>query len=401
MNDVLRVARTHVLTAVRERITLFWFLIFPLLLLVLLSAIFGQIGRSGGMQFAVSLVDLDRGEERAFSDLVVRLFQTLASNEEASGEPLFALSLPGEDEDPTAFLETAREELLRGRRAAVVILPNGFGEAVLAGLGGASATPDAELRVLYAAGNAASEMARSIVLQVLARVDREILERAGRLDATTTVRTETSWVGGAGEQASYIDFLLPGIVLMGLFVNGLFGIPGSILFARERRILRRYWVTPLGVPRFLAGLSIGHVALCVVQFALLYAVGRFALGATVSFADAATVGLLVLAAATFMALGFVIASLAKTGNAGMAVANALNMPIMFLSGLFFPISGLPAALRVIVYINPASYLAAGLRARLGVDAATFPTALIVLVPLAWVAVAAVLVAVRMRWDVER
>ena len=54
MNDVLLLARTHILTALRERVTLFWFLVFPVFLLVILSLIFGQIGQQGEITFDVS-----------------------------------------------------------------------------------------------------------------------------------------------------------------------------------------------------------------------------------------------------------------------------------------------------------------------------------------------------------
>jgi ABC-2 type transport system permease protein len=194
---------------------------------------------------------------------------------------------------------------------------------------------------------------------------------------------------------------LPGIILMGFFTNGLFGIPGTILFSRDRRVLRRYWVTPLSVPRYLAGLSIGHLSLCVLQFAIVYAIGRFALGSSVSFAAPDAVLYLILAAITFMSFGFLIASLAKTGNAGMAVANVVNMPMMFLSGLFFPIAGLPVVLAAIVRVNPVSYLADGLRASVGVESGLFSTTLVVAVPLAWIAVSSAVAAWRLRWDVDR
>jgi ABC-2 type transport system permease protein len=143
------------------------------------------------------------------------------------------------------------------------------------------------------------------------------------------------------------------------------------------------------------------MALCALQFLLLYLLGRFALGATVSFANLSACLLLVLAAATFLAFGFLIASLARTANAGMATANILNMPMMFLSGLFFPITGLPLFLRIVVYANPVSYLVDGLRTGLGVETGTFAPALVVGVPLAWIALSVLVTSRRLKWDVER
>ena len=139
--------------------------------------------------------------------------------------------------------------------------------------------------------------------------------------------------------------------------------------------------------RHFVGFGLGHLALCVLQFALLYLLGVFAFGSTVSFLAVESILLLVLAAVTFMAFGFLIASLAKTANGGMATANILNMPMMFLSGMFFPTSGLPAFIRLIVYLNPVSYLLEGLRRSVGVQNSTLmPQIWIVMVPLLWILV---------------
>jgi ABC-2 type transport system permease protein len=188
---------------------------------------------------------------------------------------------------------------------------------------------------------------------------------------------------------------------MGFFVTGLFGVPGSILFARDRKILRRYWVTPLTVLHYLVGFSLGHVALCVIQFFFLYLLGRYALGASLRFDHIGPIMFLLLSSLTFLSIGFLIASVAKTANSGMAIANILNMPMMFLGGLFFPISGLPMVLKAIVFVNPLTYLAEGLRISLGVETGALSTPLAILVPLAWIAICLLVASRRLRWDVGR
>lgn len=405
MTDILLLARTHLLTAFRERITLFWSLIFPVFLFVILTIIFGRIGQEGEINFSVSLVDMDveAAEEGGFAAMVEELFENVGTTEIEGKEPLFTLSRPKEGDDPQVFLEDEQQALRRGRRAAVIVIPKGFSERL--GLQMASTSeetrPAVALTVYYSQGNAASEMAASIIEQILAGVDREILKRSGRFREGAAVPSETVWVGGDRLEVRYVDFLLPGVILMGFFTNSLFGIPGAILFSRDQKVLRRYWVTPLVVPRFLAGLSLGHLSLCLLQFFLLFLLGRYGFNATISFAGIVPAFFLVLAATTFMAFGFLIASVAKTANAGMAIANILNMPMMFISGLFFLVSGLPAALKAIVYVNPVSYLADGVRASVGVESGLFSMPLLVGVPLAWIVVSSAVASWRLRLDVER
>ena len=403
MTDVARIARTHLLTALRERITLFWFLVFPVFLLVILTLIFGQMGQEGQITFDVALVNFDR-EAGGFSETIEQVVEGLSRSEAEGKEPLFALLRPSPEEDPSVFLEAQLTAVRRGRLAAAIAIPAGFDRAVRDRLGpipSGEHDADRALTIYISSGNAASGMAESILDQVLSGVNREILARAGRFDEEATVPARTTWIGSESGETRYVDFLLPGIILMGFFTNGLFGIPGAILFSRDQRVLRRYWVTPLTVPRYLAGLSGGHLTLCFLQFAILYVIGRYALGASVSFASLDTALYLLLAAITFMAFGFLIASLAKTANAGMAVANILNMPMMFLSGLFFPVAGLPAFLTAIVYVTPVSYLADGLRASVGVESGIFSPLLVVVVPLAWILASSAIAACRLRWDVGR
>ena len=406
MKDILLIAKTHIATAIRERVTLFWFLIFPVFLLTVLTLIFGQIGNEGEISFDITLINQEGSASGAFafSEIIASVFLEMSQSENDTIEPLFSLHTPKDNDDLENFLESELTELRRGHRAAVLVIPDGFNESVLAKLmqGSPVATESAGLQLFMSNSNAASEYASQIIQQVLTEIDRRILIESGRFDPNRAVVSETHWIGGEGEETPYVNYVLPSIILMGFFVNGLFGVPGTILFNRDRKVLRRYWVTPLSVMRYLAGFGLGHLILCVVQFVLLYLLGVYVFGATISFASLQSIGLLILAATTFMAFGFLIASLARTANGGMATANILNMPMMFLSGMFFPTSGLPAFIMVIVYLNPVTYLLEGLRLSVGVQNSTLmPRLWILIVPLLWILLSGLVTSLRLKWDVER
>ena len=412
MTGILLVARTHLFTAFRERITLFWVLIFPIFIFIILTLIFGRIGQEGEINFSIGLVNLDTESTAAweFGAMIEDLFEELGTPQIEGKEPLFTLSQPKGGEDLETFVAREREALRRGMRTAVIVIPQGFSRRIeqsftpagFSAEANSSTTeaPQGSLSIYYSEGNTASEMATGIIEQILSGVDREILKKAGRFDEEAAVPAETVWVGEASE-VRYVDFLLPGVILMGFFTNCLFGIPGAILFSRDQKILRRYWVTPLSVPRYLAGLSIGHIVLGFIQCVLLILLGKYGFGASVSFVALQPVGFLLLAKITFMAFGFLIASVARTANSGMAIAHVINMPMMFLSGLFFPVAELPLFLKAIVYANPVSYVAEGLRTSLGIEAGIFSTPIIVGVPLAWIALSIGVASRKLRWDVER
>ena len=408
MRDVFLVARTHLFTAFRERITLFWFLVFPLFLFILLSLIFGQTGREREINFSITLINQNGTfvPPMDFAVMVEDLFRDLGAPTVEGKESLFTLHEPQEGEDLEAFLSREQLALRRGKRAAIIVIPEGFNRGLSAQMSPSSHPADEAierpaLTIYMSTNNVASEMATSIIKQLLAEIDREILSRMGRFQDSEAVESETIWVGAQTSEVPYVDFLLPGVILMGFFTTGLFGVPGAILFGRDLKILRRYWVTPLTVPRFLVGFSLGHLSLYAVQFFLLFLIGRYGFGATVNFARPQPILFLLLSATTFLAFGFLIASVVKSAAAGMAFANVVNMPMMFLSGLFFPTSELPLFLTVIVYVNPVSYLAKGLRMSLGVETETFALPLVIGVPLVWIVLSIVVASRRLRWDVER
>ncbi len=405
MKDILSVAATYVITAFRERTTLFWFLVFPLFLLLILTLVFSGMGTTS-VVFDAALVRIEVPQEGFDpAGIIEQAFRELSGTGELE-QPLFALSVPAAntDEAVSQIVATQLARLRNGELDAVIVIPAGFnaafGQRMAAGAGTELVPVDIEVWVDE--GRTTSELAFDVIGQVLATVDRELQMAVGGYNAAIEpdVIFETVSSDGSGELA-YIDFVLPGVLVMGFLTVGLFGVPGTILYGRDQGLLRRYWVTPLMVPRYLVGYGLGHLGLCVIQAAALILVGTLGLGASVSVLQPATLLFLLLAVCTFLAFGFLIASLARTANGGMAIANILNMPMMFLGGLFFSIGDVPIALRVIMLINPVTYLAEGVRRTSGVEVGHVPWLATLLVPGAWI-VGSILIAVkRLSWDVER
>ncbi|MCX6100729.1 MAG: ABC-2 transporter permease, partial [Candidatus Bipolaricaulota bacterium] len=280
---IVTLARDHLVMALRERITLFWFLVFPLFLLALLSLIFTNVGKTQDLTFDITVVNMDRGAIGAsFGSLVVETFRGLSVPGTSGKQALFLLHEPASgDADLEAYLAAEIQALKIGKRSAVVVIPVDFSEALYAEAHSPATGAPLPVRVSVhtSGGRTSSDMALSIIEQVLAGVDKEILVRLGLFDANRAVAVARQEVGAENRALAYVDFLIPGVVLMGFFTAGLFSVPGTILFGRERKILRGYWVTPLNVPRFLAGFSLGHLATCLLQFACVWLLGRFAFGA--------------------------------------------------------------------------------------------------------------------------
>ena len=74
--------------------------------------------------------------------------------------------------------------------------------------------------------------------------------------------------------------------------------------------------------------------------------------------------LAILGMGTFFSLGFFLAGIAKDAEAVVPLVNLVSLPMMFLSGIFFPVDSLPRWLLKIVHYLPLRYLADGLRSTL-------------------------------------
>lgn len=404
---VIALSRAQLIANLREKDSLFWFLAFPIFLLAILTLIFGGIGRPGEINFPITLVNEAHTDADTigpdFAAMITEIFVDLSTAPEAGKEPLFTLYQPQAGEEPAEFLKLEQAALIYGRRKAIIVIPTGFNAAIMQRIINGEAAPVEQLvRLYYTRGDIGSAMAASIIEEIFTGVDRKILAQANRLDPQAMIPMETVMVGTAADTPMrYIDFLLPGVILMGFLSTGLFNVPLVILFSRDMKILRRYWVTPLSTAGYLSGFTLSQFALCAIQFVLLLLVGRFVFGATVDFLRAGSLFFLLLAFITFIAFGFFVAAIAKRPNSGMAIASMLNMPMMFLGGLFFPVADLPLVIRVLVYINPVTYLAAGLRASMGVAPTHFPFYLTILIPVLWIIFSLIWASKRLQWDVGK
>lgn len=164
----------------------------------------------------------------------------------------------------------------------------------------------------------------------------------------------------AGQDVTYYDFLLPGLVAMGLMNASIGGMAVSIARFREQRILRRILATPLDPNVFLAAQVGSRLVLAVVQAVLILGVGVFVFGATIHNVPWVLV-LAVFSNLIFLNIGFAIAGRAKNPDAADGMANTISLPMLFLSGTFFPTETLPEVLQTIVAILPLTPLLEAMR----------------------------------------
>src|SRR5678815_5762570 len=160
---------------------------------------------------------------------------------------------------------------------------------------------------------------------------------------------------GAGAGADFVSFLVPGMAAMTVLFSSMFAAI-SIVWEREFGFLKELLVAP--TPRgaiVVAKLAAGS-STATVEAALMLALSPL-LGARFSVGGALlALPLLALFGMAMNALGIVVAARMRSFEGFGSLINFVIQPIFFLSGALYPIDGLPRALRVIVLLNPMSYV---------------------------------------------
>jgi ABC-2 type transport system permease protein len=134
------------------------------------------------------------------------------------------------------------------------------------------------------------------------------------------------------------------------------------------------------------------------QTALILGIGFAVLGVEVSGNWPLIVAFVALGALTFTSIGYVIASFAKTEEAANGMTSIVQFPLMFLSGIFFPLEVMPDWLRGVATFMPLTYLGDALRQTMVGGTAFQPLPIDALVLGGWLVVTLAISARFFRWQ---
>ncbi len=162
---------------------------------------------------------------------------------------------------------------------------------------------------------------------------------------------------------SYIQFIAPGIVAMGILFTAVFsGI--EVIWDKQFGFLKETLVAPISRTDIMLGRTLGGATIALMQGAIVFVLSLL-LGfqpdlsmIPVAFVFAALIAIF------FTALGTAIASLLEDMQGFQLIMNFLVMPTFFLSGALFPLNGLPIEITFLASINPLAYGVDGLRGAL-------------------------------------
>ena len=159
---------------------------------------------------------------------------------------------------------------------------------------------------------------------------------------------------------SFKTFIYPGVLAMSVLFTAIFSA-ASIVWDREFGFLREILVAPVSRASIVIGKCLGGATIATFQGVIFLILAGFAHVPYNPMLILILIGELLLLAFTLTAFGVMLAARIKQFQAFMAVTQMLLMPLFFLSGALYPLSGLPAWLSVLTRIDPLTYIVGPMR----------------------------------------
>lgn len=154
---------------------------------------------------------------------------------------------------------------------------------------------------------------------------------------------------------SYIDFIAPGIIAMGILFNAVFS-GMEIIWDKQFGFLKETLVAPVSRTKIMIGRTLGGATVAVAQGIIVFIITLF-----VGFHPTSIGGFLLalifmsLIALLFTSIGTAIASVLEDMQGFGLIVNFFIMPIFFLSGALFPLEGLPGIVAFLAKIDPLTF----------------------------------------------
>lgn len=369
LGQVWQLTRAWARSIMRDRSTIFWMFVMPLLFVVIFGLAFG---RSDAGTYNVGVVVDESTRTGAALALALREVK------------IFKVS--------TGSYEHELAKLRDGDRHAVITLePARSASTTPAAAGSAASQPEpSEVVVTY-------DPSRAVSAQIVLPIIRQVVDGVDQGLAGYTPRLVVEERSALSDTLEFIDFFLPGIIGFSIMQSGMFAaIPFTQL--RETRVLKRFRATP--VPRWAVLVSQGIVRLvmALIQMFVLLVAGRLLFDINIKANWPAVLSLVVLGSAVFLALGFAISGLARTEEAVPALVQVVSFPMMFLAGVFFPVESFPGAVQTVSRVLPLTYLGDGLRQMMVGSGGLQPLWVDYLVLAGWALVSGLLAVRLFRWE---
>jgi len=159
----------------------------------------------------------------------------------------------------------------------------------------------------------------------------------------------------------YIDFLVPGLIAMGVMMSSMWGISYGIIEKRSKKLLRRLVATPMKKSHFLIALITVRIAMNFIESSVLFLFALFAFKMTIQGNISALILMFLAGNIAFAGIAVLVSSHTSNTEVGNGLINFVVFPMMVLSGIFFSYQNFPDWSLPVIKNLPLTMLTDGIR----------------------------------------
>jgi len=351
MSNSLRIAWKDLMELFRNRMGLVLLILMPLFMMAMVGFIFPSSNSSlSNVPIALANEDTGFGGYSLSSTFIT----ALDGINDATGMMTITNA---------SNLDDIREMIQTGGAEGGIIISSDFTSSIMNGQQGTITI------VTDQSNPQMSSMIQTVLNQVFeqmgtALAQQNVAEQLGidPSSALAVVKPYNVQVEGSIEgEFSYFDFIAPGIMAMTVMMSVMTGLPAAISQEREVGTLDGMMVAPINRLAVILGKTLAQMARGILQGVLILVLAITVFGVTVHGSILLVFALLLLGVFSFVGLGVVLTSFAKDQETAVMMMTTIMFPMMFLSGVFFPIQQMPWFMQGISKFLPLTYVADSLR----------------------------------------
>ena len=329
-NIVFQLMRTQFRIFFREPGVLFWVFGFPILMATILGIAFQQ---SDDGQVRIGMLHGNTSQFAPFQSWMEGLPEARQKKSEYGAEWLISIGKESVERARFSILSTERDEALRLIKRGIISL---FLEA-----------DSNTITFHFDPHNSEARLHYLLIKNALQEGDRQTWE------------IKTSPLSSAGSR--YIDFLIPGLMALGVMNSCIWGIGWSLIEMRMKKLLRRLIATPMKKSALLISSFLNRFLLSSFELLVLFTFAMIAFDLEIQGQIFDIILLIFCGNVAFAGIAILMSSRTESTIVGNGLINAITLPMMALSGIFFSYHNFPEWSIPLVEVLPLTLLADTMR----------------------------------------
>ncbi|MHA1983905.1 MAG: ABC transporter permease [Candidatus Hodarchaeales archaeon] len=353
------------------KLRIFFSIFFPLMFIFMIGSIFPSTSAFEGIQVAVYDLDdgfeLNPGTNIKFGEIYKEIFRELTDGSLYKTIDFNLLTPTATDENK--ILEEAREQVLYNNYKAIIVIPRNFTNIIFTNQSSTiityvdptnptmSSIMGQEVSGILSQANEA--LSNQTFNRLYPNIDSNLINFAKRpvfLDLGSAIDGSNNL-----ESANSFSYIAPGFIAMIVMITGLTTVGAVITREKEVGTFDGLMVAPVSRTAILLGkvtfISIRSIFQAV--FILILAVLLFNID--VQGNPILILFVLIVSSVSFLGMGVLLSAYTSDQESAQMLIGILQFPMMFLSGVFFPIEQFPSEIQFISNLIPLTYAVDALR----------------------------------------